>query len=339
MFPHKVSIFTNKSDGHFGDRFYPERVDRIRTTMSYLTEHLPSTMFSERNHRDATEARNLIRIVHGRKFLGKLLRLQEGGQRKCEDCRSTHEAERCPKCSSTKYWILCDDNETFVSTGTVDAVFDAVDCVKDAIDAIRSRSCLYAYLVIRPPGHHCHSSPEGYCIINNAVIAARYAQMCGFEKVIIIDYDYHHFNGTAKFLNKTLQGVSMHAYGSHVYPGTGHTRDNTHFMKNVPLKIDIGGVSQFDSEKFVSMFRSKVMPFVQKRNPDLIVVSNGLDAHREDPVGGLDVGNDAFVEIARILKTFDKPIIYVLEGGYNVDVVKTVSFEIVEELERSEELN
>lgn len=218
-----------------------------------------------------------------------------------------------------------------MTNNTVDIILDAVLALKDSVDLLQSKK--YIYSLIRPPGHHCHDKPNGFCIINNAIIAAKYAQSQGYDKILILDWDYHHFDGTEKFLNETICGVSIHAFGPCIFPGTGHSRFNKPYLKNIPLYIESEyDFFKYDDKYYLELFEDKVLPFILNHNPDLIIISNGLDAHRDDYIGGLNITNKFYINATKRLKELNKPLLYILEGGYNINVVKTVSLDICLEL-------
>lgn len=323
-----LSIFTNNSDNHY-NYLHVETIERVTETMKYLKENLCEELFPLRQIRSDEEAKELIQDVHGDEYL---LKLKPRGITKCLECMSPTPKEMCIRCPCLLYF-WCPEPDTFMTNETVDSILDAVLSIKDGVDELKRTK--YVYMVIRPPGHHCNDKPTGFCIINNAIIAAQYARKCGYHKVVIVDWDYHHFNGTAKFLNDDICGVSIHAYGKVCYPGTGSLEENKSYMKNIPLNInDEDDFEMYDDDFYLDTFQNQVIPFILDHNPDLIIISNGLDAHKDDPVGGMNITNRFFIEATRMLKLIDVPLLYLLEGGYNIKVVKTASLDIIEELIR-----
>jgi acetoin utilization deacetylase AcuC-like enzyme len=166
----------------------------------------------------------------------------------------------------------------------------------------------------RPPGHH--ALPEramGFCLFDNAAVAARHAQAeLGIERVAIVDWDIHHGNGTeAIFLgDPTVFIVSMHQWP--FYPGTGGPASGNETTLNVPLPAGSGDL------EYERAFKEIVEPAVMSFAPELVIVSAGFDAHSEDPLGGMLVSEEGFRMLARRSAALSSRVAAVLEGGYNL---------------------
>lgn len=181
------------------------------------------------------------------------------------------------------------------------------------------------FALIRPPGHHAEPNRGmGFCIFNNAAIAARAFQATKGGRVLVVDFDYHHGNGTQAIAGDGLSYVGTHA--APAYPGSGgteanETRHGTDVVANVPLPAS--GVS---TARFIAIW-DKLLPRVAARvRPDLVVVSAGFDYVAGDPVGDLGVGVEAASALARevadIAAEYCKNrVVYVLEGGYDIDAL------------------
>ncbi|MHB8881712.1 MAG: histone deacetylase family protein [Thermodesulfovibrionales bacterium] len=212
------------------------------------------------------------------------------------------------------------DGDTFVSERTVEAAHFAAGSVLEAIDKCRDKTIDRAFCAVRPPGHHAEADRAmGFCIFNNVAIGARYAQKIGYKKVLIIDFDVHHGNGTQHIFedDNTVFYFSTHQYPH--YPGTGSDMEHGRgqgagFTYNIPMPYGSG-----DKDYFAA-FHDYLPLQVRKSGPDILLVSAGYDLHANDPLAGLRVTNEGIRSIVRsILQACPHiPQIFCLEGGYNL---------------------
>lgn len=181
-----------------------------------------------------------------------------------------------------------------------------------------------AFCPARPPGHHAEKEKAmGFCLFNNIAVGARYAQKRGVDRVAIVDFDVHHGNGTesAFYGDGTVLFISFHQYPH--YPGTGGSRDvgegaGKGFNINIPLPSGSG------DEEYKTAMESTVIPAIERFEPNLVMVSAGFDAHRDDPLSDLQVTEGGFGEITRGIvaasgKSAMGRVVSVLEGGYNLE--------------------
>ncbi len=215
--------------------------------------------------------------------------------------------------------------DTLVSPGSFEAARMAAGGVLTAVDAVMAGRVRNAFCAVRPPGHHATGSRGmGFCLYNNVAVAARYLQKVhGVGRVLIVDWDYHHGNGTQDIFYRdgTVFYFSTHEYGA--YPGTGDPSERGDgegegTTLNVPLPA---GAS--DAE-ILQALETKLVPAARDFRPDFILISAGFDAMRNDLLGNMDVTPEGFAAITRVVvdladELCQGRIVSVLEGGYWLD--------------------
>ncbi len=214
------------------------------------------------------------------------------------------------------------DQDTICSADSYEAAVKAVGAGIVAVDGIKAGEFKRAFCAVRPPGHHATlTQAMGFCLFNNIAIAARYAQSVGYKKVMIIDFDVHHGNGTQDtfFEDNTVFYFSSHQ--AFAYPGTGAEAhrgvgEGEGFTANYLLMPESG------DEEILDIYANDLPQYVERFNPDIILVSAGYDLHESDPLAQLNVTTEGIRKIVRlILNSKDVPFVFFLEGGYDVDAL------------------
>jgi acetoin utilization deacetylase AcuC-like enzyme len=212
------------------------------------------------------------------------------------------------------------DADTVVSPESGDAALHAVGAACAAVDALFAKEARNAFCAIRPPGHHAEpDAAMGFCLFNNVAIAAEHARKNhGIKKAAIVDFDVHHGNGTQAAFTKNPDVLYASTHQSPWYPGTGRASETgVGNLMNAPLSAGSG------SREFRAAMTDKILPFIDKFAPELILISAGFDAHRDDPLADLNLVEDDYAWITAELtnlagKHAGGRVVSVLEGGYNL---------------------
>jgi len=278
---------------------HPERRERLTSTMA----HLRSQEWFEQLHmlvpRIADEA--TIESVHSRQLI--------------ERARSACEQEL----------PFLDVMDTGVSRDSFDVALLAAGGAQELADRVIAADVENAFALCRPPGHHAeHDLALGFCLFNNVAVAARYLQkQHGLEKILILDWDVHHGNGTQHSFedDPSVLYVSTHQYpyypGTGAYSETGVDRGEGATL-NCPMPAGAG------DEQYRQVFGEKILPKIDAFAPQFVILSAGFDAHVDDPLANISLSTEFFGWMsARMMEVADKHcdgrLISLLEGGYNIN--------------------
>jgi acetoin utilization deacetylase AcuC-like enzyme len=217
--------------------------------------------------------------------------------------------------------------DTYVGPHSYAAALRAAGGLLQAVQAVLQGEANNAFALVRPPGHHAVASRAmGFCLFNNVAIATRYAlREFGLERVLIVDFDLHHGNGTqdAFYEEPTVLYFSTHQYP--YYPGTGHYQETGRgagqgYTVNVPLPAGVGDTG------YERVFAEILVPVARRYKPQLILASAGYDAHWADPLGGMLLSVSGYVSMARTLVALAEELcqgrlVLTLEGGYSLEAL------------------
>lgn len=306
-----------KHDAGFG---HPESPKRLEATYAMLESAEMAGKFVEIAPRHATHEE--IGLIHSRSYVNFIA-------------------------STAGQSFVALDPDTSATPDSYDVAKLAVGGLCNAIDAVVSGQIDNAFALVRPPGHHAGvSNAAGFCLFNNVAIGAMYAfTKHGMERVLIVDWDLHHGNGTqAQFYeDPRVLYCSTHQYP--YYPGTGSIEEigkgkGLGYTINVPLRPGT------DDAQYVKIFRKVFQPIAMKFSPQLVLLSAGFDPYYKDPLGGMRVTPQGFACMTRILMNIADEccggkLVATLEGGYHIgglaESIRAVLREMLDETHVTEE--
>lgn len=272
----------------------PARLSAIKALFDRAP--LPGTVFSP----SRPAAREALAKVHGADYLGRLHALRGQTQRL--------------------------DPDTAVSADSVDAAYLAAGAAVQAVEDVLSKTCDNAFALVRPPGHHAEANTAmGFCLLNNAAVAAEAALEKGLQRVLVLDWDVHHGNGTQAMFWPRRDVLYMSSHQFPFYPGTGAARERGEGVgEGFTVNCALPG-AQADAD-FGALFADVFLPIAEQYRPELIIVSAGFDAHRADPLGGMNVTERGFAAMTFALDTLAQQcaggkLVLLLEGGYDLNAL------------------
>jgi acetoin utilization deacetylase AcuC-like enzyme len=215
------------------------------------------------------------------------------------------------------------DDDTLVSQGSWEAAMRSAGGAVAVVDVLLSGEAQAAFSAGRPPGHHAlRARAMGFCIFNNVAVAAIHALSAHeLERVLILDWDVHHGNGTNDLFHSTAEVFYVSIHESPLYPGTGDASDRgggagEGFTLNLPVAAYSG------DDVFCELVHSRVIPIAREYRPQLILISAGYDAHAQDPLADCLVTEAGYATmttaIRRLGEELEAPVGVVLEGGYEL---------------------
>lgn len=280
---------------------HPERPDRLRAVIEHLQK---SSIWSQLKHKQPKPVeRKWIELVHPATHIQRIERRCKAGER------------------------ILDEGDTRVCEESFDIALLAVGAALQGIDDLFLGETESGFCAVRPPGHHAEQNRVmGFCLFNNIAIAARYAQKkYGIAKIAIMDWDVHHGNGTQEIFydDDSVLFISLHQYP--FYPGTGAVSERGRgkgegYTLNCPMSAGSG------EKEYVEAFDAEILPKLNVFQPELVMISAGFDAHRDDPLAQINLTETSFARFTELIREVAERhangrIVSVLEGGYNLEVL------------------
>lgn len=227
------------------------------------------------------------------------------------------------------------DADTHMSSGSVDAAYRAAGGTLRALDMVLTGEAKNAFVATRPPGHHAETATAmGFCLFGNAALGAKHAlDYHGLQRVAVVDFDVHHGNGTQDILWDDPRALTITSQQMPLWPGTGAANETGAHenVLNIPLEPETTG------DTMRAVYSETVFPRLRAFSPELIIVSAGFDAHRDDPLAQLNWETDDFQWLGRELCSLAYEIcngrlVSVLEGGYDLHALAKSAKVFVTEL-------
>ena len=216
------------------------------------------------------------------------------------------------------------DSDTHLCPDSLTAALRAAGGAVKAVDMVMSGEADNVFVATRPPGHHCErETAMGFCFFGNVALAAKHAvDHHGLKRVAIVDFDVHHGNGTQDLVESDQRILFVSTHQMPLYPGTGHKHETGAFnnVVNIPLKEGAG------SNTFRAAVNKHVLPIIDKWAPELLLISAGFDAHKADPLAGMELDETDFSWITKKLRILASKhckdrVVSCLEGGYDLDAL------------------
>ena len=273
-------------------------------------------------HPERPDRYRVVEAVLGQRQFDPLLR-EEAEVAELDTTRYVHTnryVDALEEARPDEGYVYLDGGDTMMDPSTWEVVLRGVGGTVQAVDKVLDGDVQNAFVACRPPGHHAETERAmGFCLFNNISIGARHAQLKhGLMRVAIVDFDVHHGNGTQQIFYSDSSVLYASTHQMPLFPGTG-AADETGVgnIFNSPLESGDGGAELREA------FEDRILPALDKFQPELIIVSAGFDAHERDPLGSLQMTADDFAWATRELMKSAETIcggrlVAVLEGGYDL---------------------
>jgi acetoin utilization deacetylase AcuC-like enzyme len=310
---HKTAIVTDRSyTKHFAGRSHPERPERIEV-MIRMAESLKRDQLSFRAPRAAS----------------------------LEEIALCHLPEYIAAVERTSHLDRFDfDPDTHTSRDSYQTALLAAGGVLTAVETVLDGAADNAFALVRPPGHHAlPNRAMGFCFFNSVAIASEWlVRNKGLQRVMVIDWDLHHGNGTQEIFYDSAEVLYASTHQFPHYPGTGSMQEvgageGLGFTVNAPMPAGFGDAD------YLRVFDELIIPIGRAFKPQFIMVSAGFDCHWRDPLGEMQVTEEGFAQMMRRIKRLaaeccEGKLVAALEGGYNLEAIANSGAAVIEEMGR-----
>lgn len=291
--------FSRHHDGHY-QKGHAERPERLHAIQDLLSKNEILDQLNTLNLNEASVED--VRLVHPMSYYQRLENAVEAGRTQL-------------------------DPDTYATRDSLRVAMEALGGLLDITRSVLSGDVDNGFAMVRPPGHHAHpDAAMGFCLFANIAIAARYAQQkFGIKKILIVDFDVHHGNGTQEIFYQDPNVMYMSTHQWPLYPGTGALEETGQGAgKGTTINIPMPAAS--GDEAYRHVFEHILRPIALDFEPEAIFVSAGYDAHWMDPLAGMQLTVSGFAQIVRELLSWTRQccgdrLIALLEGGYNTDAL------------------
>ena len=297
---------------HFAGRSHPERPERA-AVMIQMAEELHRAGILALSPREATVAE--LELCHDPAYVAEVKR----------------------SASMPRYDF---DSDTHTSPDSYQTALLAAGGVLTAVETVMDGAADNAFAIVRPPGHHALATRAmGFCLFNNVAIAARYlTRRRGLKRVLVIDWDVHHGNGTQDIFYDSAEVLYFSTHQFPFYPGSG-ALDEVGYGPGAGYTVNAPMPATFGDNEYLRIFDAVLAPVVRQFRPEFILVSSGFDAHFRDPLGGMRVTEAGFAALARRVKRMAAEccggrMVAALEGGYDLQALADSGRSVIEELGR-----
>lgn len=296
--PSTLLIAPESSRDHRTPHGHPERVERFEAVLRALGS---SGLAGRMRFVDSEEAGfDTLRLCHGGDYIELVEREISAGNR------------------------MLSTGDTHVGRGSLSAARMAVGAVCSAVDSVLTGPVKQAFCALRPPGHHARPNQGmGFCVFNNVAIGARHAiERHGLQRVLIVDWDVHHGNGTQDIFYEDPSVLFFSTHQSPWYPGTG-MRDETGEGAGADTTINCPFPAHTGRAEIFGAFRDRLLPAAEAFTPQLVMISAGFDSRLGDPLGQFRLADGDFAELTKMLQDLadrhaDGRLVSALEGGYSL---------------------